>query len=126
MDAARYAALFLSESREHLTEVDDALLALERDHATTLINGTHLATVFRGVHTIKGMAAAMGYTAVEQLSHALESRCEPLRRGAEPLSAEVLARCMVVVTGHQVVVTVPAHTEPWTQVRSLIAAKNST
>jgi len=91
MDAARYAALFLSESREHLTEVDDALLALERDHATPLINGTHLATVFRGVHTIKGMAAAMGYTAVELLSHALESRCEPLRRGAEPLSAEVLA-----------------------------------
>lgn len=91
MDTARYAALFLSESREHLTEVDDALLALERDHATPAINGTHLATIFRGVHTIKGMAAAMGYAAVEQLSHALESRCEPLRRGAEPLSGEVLA-----------------------------------
>lgn len=91
MDVAQYAALFLSESREHLTEVDDALLALERDHATPSINGTHLATVFRGVHTIKGMAAAMGYTAVEQLSHALESRCEPLRRGTEALSGEVLA-----------------------------------
>ena len=95
MDAARYAALFLSESREHLTEVDDALLALERDHANAhtcpSIPGTHLATVFRGVHTIKGMAAAMGYAAVELLSHALESRCEPLRRGEEPLSGDVLA-----------------------------------
>lgn len=91
MDAARYAALFLSESREHLTEVDDALLALERDHANASIAGTHIATVFRGVHTIKGMAAAMGYAAVEQLSHALESRCEPLRSGEEPLSGDVLA-----------------------------------
>ena len=95
MDAAQYAALFLSESREHLTEVDDALLALERDHANAhsaaLTTGTHFATVFRGVHTIKGMAAAMGYAAVEQLSHALESRCEPLRSGEEPLSGDVLA-----------------------------------
>lgn len=91
MDAARYAALFLSESREHLTEVDDALLALERDHGNASISGTHIATVFRGVHTIKGMAAAMGYAAVEQLSHALESRCEPLRSGEEPLSSDVLA-----------------------------------
>lgn len=93
MDAARYAALFLSESREHLTEVDDALLALERDRGTmdTAAAGAHIATVFRGVHTIKGMAAAMGYAAVEQLSHALESRCEPLRSGAEDWSGDVLA-----------------------------------
>lgn len=91
MDAARYAALFLSESREHLTEVDDALLALEREPANAPDTGAHIATVFRGVHTIKGMAAAMGYAAVEQLAHALESRCEPLRSGDEPLSRDVVA-----------------------------------
>jgi chemotaxis protein histidine kinase CheA len=33
MDAARYAALFLTDAREHLAEVDDALLALEREEA---------------------------------------------------------------------------------------------
>lgn len=95
MDAARYAALFLSESREHLTEIDDALLALERDHANANVEvaatGALIATVFRGVHTVKGMAAAMGYAAVEQLSHALESRCEPLRSGDESLSGDVMA-----------------------------------
>ena len=97
MDAARYAALFLSESREHLTEIDDALLALERDHANANANveaaatGALIATVFRGVHTVKGMAAAMGYAAVEQLAHALESRCEPLRSGDESLSGDVMA-----------------------------------
>ena len=94
MDAARYAALFLSESREHLTEIDDALLALERDHANANVEaaatGALIATVFRGVHTVKGMAAAMGYAAVEQLSHALESRCEPLRNGDESLSGDVM------------------------------------
>jgi len=93
MDAARYAALFLTDAREHLAEVDDALLALEREGARSEAStiSAHLATVFRGVHTIKGMAAAMGYAAVEQLSHALESRCEPLRSGEEPLRGDVVA-----------------------------------
>ncbi len=93
MNADRYAALFLSESREHLTEIDDALLALERDGVWAEPTSTqvHLAAVFRGVHTIKGMAASMGYAAVAQLAHTLESRCEPLRRGEEALGGDVLA-----------------------------------
>jgi len=93
VNADRYAALFLSESREHLTEIDDALLALERDGVWVDPTSTrvHLAAVFRGVHTIKGMAASMGYTAVALLAHALESRCEPLRRGDEALGGDVLA-----------------------------------
>lgn len=90
MDAARYAALFQSEAREHLGELDAALLALEQaphgPDAPTLI-----AALFRGMHTIKGMAATMGYTAVERLAHALESRCEGFRAGTEPLTPETLA-----------------------------------
>jgi two-component system chemotaxis sensor kinase CheA len=87
--AARYAALFQSESREHLDELDVALLALERAPTSPDVSA-HVATLFRGMHTIKGMAAAMGYTVVERLAHALESRCEPLRSGAEPISADGL------------------------------------
>lgn len=90
MDAARYAALFQSESREHLDELDVALLALEQAPDSAEAIG-HLATLFRSMHTIKGMAAAMAYTRVEALAHALESRCEPLRSGVEPLRSDVLA-----------------------------------
>ncbi|AMW04748.1 chemotaxis protein CheA [Gemmatimonas phototrophica] len=94
MDAARYAALFQAEAREHLAELDAALLALEasvRDGADAVVTSAHVATLFRGMHTIKGMAGSMGYTAVEKVSHALESRCEPLRSGDEPLHADLLA-----------------------------------
>ncbi|BAH38448.1 MAG TPA: chemotaxis protein CheA [Gemmatimonas aurantiaca] len=87
--AARYAALFQSESREHLDELDVALLALERAPASPDVSA-HVATLFRGMHTIKGMAAAMGYAVVERLAHALESRCEPLRSGAEPVSVDAM------------------------------------
>lgn len=77
MDQARYAELFRTEAREHLAELDTTLLAFERDRDTT-----HVATLFRSTHTIKGMAAAMGYRAVEQIAHALESLLDGVRSGA--------------------------------------------
>jgi two-component system chemotaxis sensor kinase CheA len=88
-DAGKYAALFQSEAREHLEAIDAALLALEQ--APTADGAAEqIATVFRGMHTVKGMAAAMGYTAVERLAHALEGRCEPVRHGDEALGSTLV------------------------------------
>lgn len=86
MDQARYAELFRTESREHLAEIDAALLALEQAP-----DAAHIATLFRGTHTIKGMAGAMGYTSVEQVAHALETLLDRLRSGAQPIDADVVA-----------------------------------
>jgi two-component system chemotaxis sensor kinase CheA len=94
MDTARYAALFQAEAREHLAELDATLLALEeagRTAASPLDTSELVATLFRGMHTIKGMAGSMGYGTVERVAHALESRCEPVRRGDEAVHADVLA-----------------------------------
>lgn len=92
MDNARYADLFRIESREHLAELDAALLALEqRGVGASVEREELLATLFRGVHTIKGMAAAMGYRSVEGLSHALESLLDRVRGGGVALSADVVA-----------------------------------
>ncbi|MEP6551081.1 MAG: Hpt domain-containing protein, partial [Gemmatimonadales bacterium] len=77
MDTNRYAKLFLSESRESLAEMNNALLDLERGGGDTAIQ-----RLFRAVHTMKGMGAAMGYTAVSELSHELESLLDKLRNGA--------------------------------------------
>ncbi len=76
MDQAKYAELFRTESREQLAELDTALLAYEQS-----ADAAHVATLFRGVHTIKGMAASMGYGTVEQLSHVIESLLDGLRSG---------------------------------------------
>lgn len=86
MDLARYAELFRTESREHLAEIDTALLALERD-----ADAAQIAVLFRSTHTIKGMAASMGYTAVEAISHSLETLLDALRSGARSLDADVIA-----------------------------------
>ena len=92
MDHARYADLFRIESREHLAELDAALLALEqRGVGASADREELLATLFRGVHTIKGMAAAMGYHTVERLSHALESLLDHVRSGSVAMSDDVVA-----------------------------------
>jgi len=77
METGRYAKLFLSESRENLSEMNNALLELERGGGNTAID-----RLFRAVHTMKGMGAAMGYATVSELSHELETLLDRLRTGS--------------------------------------------
>ena len=77
MDTGRYAKLFLTESREYLSEINTALLELERGGGDAAV-----ARLFRAVHTMKGMGAAMGYTSVGELSHELETLLDKVRSGS--------------------------------------------
>jgi len=69
MDPSQYAELFLTESREHLSAINQWLLQLERDGAAG--SAEPVSAIFRAVHTVKGMSATMGYTVVAELSHEL-------------------------------------------------------
>ncbi|HEU4565290.1 MAG TPA: chemotaxis protein CheA [Gemmatimonadaceae bacterium] len=89
MDLSRYAELFLSESREHLSAINHLLLELERAPYAA----EPLSAIFRAVHTMKGMSATMGYTAVADLAHEMETLLDLVRRGLRPLSADVLDAC---------------------------------
>jgi two-component system chemotaxis sensor kinase CheA len=77
VDLAKYAALFLNESREHLSVCNQLLLEWERaPESRSPVGG-----LFRAVHTIKGMAATMGYAGVADLAHRLENLLDALRGG---------------------------------------------
>ena len=78
MDVSKYAALFLTESREHLSACNQLLLEWERDPSATRPVGG----LFRAIHTIKGMGATMGYAGVADLAHRLENLLDALREGA--------------------------------------------
>ena len=52
-----------------------------------------VAAFFRAVHTIKGMAATMGYTAVAELAHELETVLDRVRRGAISARRRDLMNC---------------------------------
>jgi two-component system, chemotaxis family, sensor kinase CheA len=83
MDLSKYAALFLAESREHLSACDRLLLEWEREPAST----RQVGGLFRAIHTVKGMAATMGYTGVADVAHRLENLLDALRRRAAAPSA---------------------------------------
>jgi len=85
MDLAKYSALFLAESSEHLNACNQLLLEWEREPASPAPVGG----LFRAVHTVKGMAATMGYTGVADLAHRLENLLDALRRGRVAAAPEV-------------------------------------
>jgi two-component system chemotaxis sensor kinase CheA len=86
VDSAQYAELFLTESREHVSAINHSLLALERGAG----GDEPVGAIFRGVHTIKGMSATMGYTAVASLSHELETLLDLVRKGGRTVDARLM------------------------------------
>jgi len=86
MDLSQYAELFLAESREHLSACNQLLLEWERNPASP----EPVGGLFRAVHTVKGMAATMGYGRVADLAHRMENLLDQLRRGAKPPTDETL------------------------------------
>jgi two-component system chemotaxis sensor kinase CheA len=89
VDNREYAQLFLTESREHVAAVNQSLLQLERD-ATGPGAASAVGEIFRAVHTIKGMAATMGYTLVADLAHELETVLDCVRRGELSIEATIM------------------------------------
>ena len=79
LDMAKYRALFLEEATEHLAEMSRALLELEKD--STSVESIDL--VFRMAHSIKSMAASVGYEAITEVSHALEDRMQQIRSAGQ-------------------------------------------
>ncbi|MBE0501756.1 MAG: chemotaxis protein CheA [Desulfuromonadales bacterium] len=68
MDMSKYHDLFLTETGEHLRRMSRLTLALEKEPADR--NG--IDALFREAHSIKGMAASMGFDATARLAHHLE------------------------------------------------------
>ncbi len=86
MDQGRYAALFLSESREHIGACNQHLGLLERDPGAQ--EAVH--ALFRAMHTIKGMAAMMGYAQVTELAHRSENLLDLVRAGTVTADAALV------------------------------------
>jgi len=74
-DMSAYKDVFLSESAEYLQAITDGLIALESEPNDL----EPVETVFRGAHSLKGMAAAMGYSRTQELTHKMESLMDTVR-----------------------------------------------
>jgi len=84
MDMSKYRDLFLSESREHLGRMGQLAVALEQNPA----DRDGIDALFREAHSIKGMAASMGYERTAELAHHLEDGLDVFRKsGSIPSDA---------------------------------------
>lgn len=79
MDDPELVNAFVTESREHLADIEQQLLAIESAGAQAdaeLVN-----TVFRAIHSIKGAAGFLGFTTLSRLAHGMENALNLLRQG---------------------------------------------
>ncbi|MDD7794641.1 chemotaxis protein CheA [Clostridium sp. 'White wine YQ'] len=77
MDTSQYLSMFLEESFDNLQILNESLLELEQNPQDM----DKLNEIFRVAHTIKGMAATMGFTNVAELTHKMEDVLSKFREG---------------------------------------------
>lgn len=77
---------FALETREHLAGIETDLLRLEEfpDDAEAV------HAVFRGFHTIKGLAAIAGLEAAREVAHRTETLLDTVRSGTQPAHARLV------------------------------------
>lgn len=86
METNQYIDMFLDESLEHIQAVNDNLLKLEKQpQDLSIIN-----EIFRSAHTLKGMAATMGFTDIASLTHQMENVLDKIRNSELAVTAEVI------------------------------------
>ncbi|MBN1793029.1 chemotaxis protein CheA [Candidatus Woesearchaeota archaeon] len=86
MDMSQYKQEFLSEAREHLEQINEGLLALEKDPS----DSENINKVFRSFHTLKGNSGAMGYQKFAELAHVLEDLLSRIREGKIQIGQEIM------------------------------------
>jgi two-component system chemotaxis sensor kinase CheA len=77
MDMSQYRDLFVSEARGHLSAFNELFVKLEDAGGD---KGT-IDELFRHAHSLKGMAATMGYEQISSLAHLMESQLSRVRSG---------------------------------------------
>src|SRR6059058_2933639 len=93
MDTAQYLPMFMAEAREHLQELNLAVVRIEErpDDRETVDE------IFRIAHSLKGMSATMGFGGMAALTHQMEDVFELLRQRTGGLSedaVEILLACL--------------------------------
>lgn len=86
MDTSQYLTMFLEESMENLQTLNESLLELEQNPNDV----DKLNEIFRVAHTIKGMAATMGFTDLAELTHKMEDVLSEFREGKLKVTQDVV------------------------------------
>lgn len=90
---SKYLDLFFEETDEHLQSLNEQVLELENNPEDSSI----VDVMFRSAHTIKGMAATMGYDTMAKLTHKMENVFDLLKQkmiAADAVSIALIFDCL--------------------------------
>lgn len=85
-DMSRYKDMFISEATEYLQNLNKSLLGLEKNPENLEL----LNEIFRLAHTMKGMAATMGYQKITTVAHQMEDVLDRLRKQELKVTPEII------------------------------------
>lgn len=86
MEMSQYLEVFIDESKEHLQSCNEHLLELEKNpEDLSIVN-----EIFRSAHTLKGMAATMGFEDLANLTHMMENVLDAIRNEKLHVTADIL------------------------------------
>ncbi|NSW75670.1 MAG: chemotaxis protein CheA [Candidatus Atribacteria bacterium] len=74
-DLGRYIGVFLEEVEEHIGNLEENLVQLERDPE----NQGLVQSIFRSFHTVKGSSSSMGFQRMMELAHLMENLLDGVR-----------------------------------------------
>lgn len=86
-DNSAYRDLFFEETDENLAILNQEVLQLEQHPDDKQI----IDAIFRAAHTLKGMAATMGYDTMAKLTHAVENVFELVKSDQIVVSSELIS-----------------------------------
>ena len=84
IDLSQFHQAFFDEAKEHLTAMEELLLALDMDDP----DDEELNAIFRAAHSIKGSAGTFGFLKVQDVTHVLESILDRIRNGTTAITNE--------------------------------------
>src|ERR1700709_1340827 len=87
MDTSQYLPMFLAECREHLQELNLAVVRIEEQPE----DGATVDEIFRIAHSLKGMSATMGFAQMAALTHQMEDVFELLRQRGGGLGRDAIS-----------------------------------
>lgn len=99
MDVSQYLEIFIDETSEHLQNLSDCIMELEKDPE----NMDTINEIFRAAHSLKGMAGTMGFKRMQHLTHDMENVFQEVRSEKIKVNSsmiDLLFKCLDAIEGY--------------------------
>ena len=99
MDVSQYLEIFIDETSEHLQNLSDCIMELEKDPE----NMDTSNEIFRAAHSLKGMAGTMGFKRMQRLTHDMENVFQEVRSEKVKVTSsmiDLLFKCLDAIEGY--------------------------